>query len=212
MSSPRPQTIPCPDCGAPIKFTLWQSINTDMDFALADIISGKLFQIECGNCGYKTRVDYPILFNDMKHGMMIYYSDPDGIQEAEKACNDILGYGMRARIVTSQNELREKAMMLNDGLDDRLVEILKFFVFPQIQEHLSDHQIEHVYYDGTNGKFDLAILYDNGSAVMTVPREQYEEIKQKIGPLLDDKNTPLIVDQDWAVNFLGSIHQCDNED
>ena len=207
MSIPIPKTLPCPECGTPIEFTMWRSINTDMDFAMADIISGKLFQIECGNCGYKTRVAYPMLFNDMKHGMMVYFSDPDEIEEAEKACRDILGYGMRARIVTSQNELREKAMILNDGLDDRLVEILKYFMFPQIQDHFPGKSIEHIYYDGTNGRFDLVVLFDTESAVVTIPREQYDEIEQKIGPLLADKATPFIVNRDWAIAFLESDHQ-----
>ena len=44
MSIPNKRTIKCPKCGKEIEFTLWQSINTDMPFAIPDIISGKLFE------------------------------------------------------------------------------------------------------------------------------------------------------------------------
>ena len=66
MSIPVKQTVTCPKCGKPIEFTMWQSINTEMDFALPDIISGKLFEVSCKGCGFTSRVDYPILFNDMQ--------------------------------------------------------------------------------------------------------------------------------------------------
>ena len=66
MSKPEKQTVSCPKCGESISFTLWNSINTDMPNAIEDMISGKLFEVECGKCGYKTHVNYPMLFNDMK--------------------------------------------------------------------------------------------------------------------------------------------------
>ena len=144
MSIPRKMKASCPNCGSEITFTMWISINTDMEFALPDILSGKLFQIRCGNCGYETRADYPILFNDMVHKMVIQYAFPDAIAEAEKTCRELMQYGPRARIVTSQNELREKAAILNDGLDDRLVEILKYLMLPSWQKQLPGHTIKHL--------------------------------------------------------------------
>lgn len=85
MSIPHKQTVKCPKCGEEIEFTLWQSINTEMNFAIPDIISGKLFEVECKKCGYKTHVNYPMLFNDMIHNVMIYSVAPDSTEETEKA-------------------------------------------------------------------------------------------------------------------------------
>ena len=52
MSQPVNQTVKCPQCGADIPFTLWRSINTDVPNAIDDIISGKLFAVECEKCGH----------------------------------------------------------------------------------------------------------------------------------------------------------------
>ena len=85
MSIPTKQTVPCPKCGKEIEFTLWQSINNEIPTAMEDVISGKLFEIECKHCGLKTNVNYPILVNDMEHNVMVYYVQPDDTEETEKA-------------------------------------------------------------------------------------------------------------------------------
>lgn len=51
MSIPVKKTVPCSNCGKDIEFTMWQSINNEMSFAMKDIISGKLFEIECNVFG-----------------------------------------------------------------------------------------------------------------------------------------------------------------
>ena len=61
MSQSMKHNAPCPGCGRELEFTLWQSINTETENAREDIISGKLFDVVCPDCGYKARVQYPIL-------------------------------------------------------------------------------------------------------------------------------------------------------
>lgn len=114
MSIPVKQTVSCPKCGKDIEFTMWQSINNEMSFAMKDIISGKLFEVECKNCGLRTHVNYPILVNDMEHNVMIWYTYPDGIEEAEKALVPMKKmYNGHLRIVTDQADLREKVAIFN---------------------------------------------------------------------------------------------------
>ena len=60
MSTSHEETVKCPKCGEEIHFTYWQSINTEMDFAIPDIISAKLFEIKCGNCGNESHVTYSL--------------------------------------------------------------------------------------------------------------------------------------------------------
>ena len=43
MSMPSEETVKCPKCGEDMHFTYWRAIKTEMDFAIPDIISGKLF-------------------------------------------------------------------------------------------------------------------------------------------------------------------------
>ena len=148
MSMPREETVKCPKCGEENTFTCWQSINTEMDFAIPDIISGKLFEVTCKKCGHTAQVHYPMLFNDMIHGVMINYVMPEAVEEAVRVV-DYMRERMdfcRFRIVTSQTDLREKTAIFDAGLDDRVVELLKLLIMANIQDQVKDRGVHGVYY------------------------------------------------------------------
>lgn len=202
MSIPRKETIKCPKCGAEIEFTLWQSINTEMSFAIPDIISGKLFQVECKDCGFKTFVNYPMLFNDMIHGVMIYNTAPDSVEETEKAIEATKKlYDGRTRIVTDQSTLREKTAIFNADLDDRVTEILKLIVMAQLEEQLAGRNVTGVYFiPGDEPKFEVAL--DEGSGYIPVSMEMYQSIAQQFNNQLTASDSEYFIDQDWALAFL----------
>ena len=136
MSIPVKTTVRCPQCGKEIDFTMWQSINDEMPFALKDIITGKLFEAECKKCGKKANVHYPILVNDMAHRVMIYYIFPEDKEQTEKALEFMKNmYDGRVRIVTDQASLREKVAIFKEELDDRIIELLKLSILAQMQNN-----------------------------------------------------------------------------
>lgn len=185
---------------------MWQSINNEIPFALSSIISGKLFEVECSNCGLKTYVDYPILVNDMEHHAMVYYTFPDESKETETA---IVGlkkmYDGHARIVTDQASLREKVAIFNAELDDRVIELLKVIVVMQVQDELDGKSAQAVYFIADDDP-RLEIVWDGKSGFITVDMELYDRIKDE---LFDEEllaqDEDLYVDQDWANSFIDSI-------
>ena len=79
-----------------------------------------------------------MLYHDMQQKIMVSYPGGEGTQGLAKESFDLVktGEGLplnvmgdyRFRIVFSQNALREKAMIFNLGLDDRVVELAKHVV------------------------------------------------------------------------------------
>ena len=204
MSKPEKQTVSCPKCGESISFTLWNSINTDMPNAIEDIISGKLFEVECGKCGYKTHVNYPMLFNDMIHQVMIYNTIPDNAKETEEAMDSMKTlYPGRVRIVLDQSTLREKAAIFNAQLDDRVTEILKLIVMAQLQEQIKGKKLMGVYFiPGDEPAFELAL--EDGSGYVPVTMEMYHNIAQQFETQLAAGDEEYYIDQDWAFSFLSA--------
>lgn len=204
MSIPHKQTVKCPKCGEEIEFTFWQSINTEMNFAIPDIISGKLFEVECKKCGYKTHVNYPMLFNDMIHNVMIYSVAPDSTEETEKALDSLKKmYPGRTRIVTDQSTLREKTAIFNAGLDDRVTEILKLIIMAQLQEQISGKELVGVFFvPGDEPKFEIA--FKDGSGYVPVTKEMYENLASQFNDKLSAGDDEYYIDQDWAMAFLSS--------
>ena len=205
MSIPVKQTVPCPKCGKDIEFTLWQSINNEMSFAIRDIISGKLFEIECKNCGLKTHVNYPILVNDMAHNVMIQYTCPQGIEESEKALSSMRKmYPGRLRIVTDQASLREKVAIFHAGLDDRVIELLKAIVMAQVRDQLADKNVRGVYYIAEDNP-RLEIVHDGGVGCVPVSMELYDRVREEFfGEESLARDQELYIDKDWACSLLAA--------
>ena len=209
MSMPLKQTVSCPKCGAKITFTLWRTINTDVPNAIPDIISGKLFEAVCGKCGYKSLVEYPILFNDMIHDVMIFYTRQDKVKEAEKAAEAQMALfpadvrPARVRIVTDQGALREKTSIFNAGLDDRVVEILKLIVMAQLQDKLNGKKLGGVYFiPGEKPSFEIAL--EDGLRYVPVTMEMYNQLSQQYREQLGQNDGEYYINQRWAISFLSA--------
>ena len=201
MSIPVKQTVTCPECGKPIAFTMWQSINTEMDFALPDIISGKLFEVSCKGCGFKSRVKYPILFNDMQHRMIIHYTTPDGMEESKKAMQQFLKLGYKCRIVTTQHALQEKARLLQDNLDDRVIELMKAMQLAQLSEQAPDKQLRSILYLKKEPGFCFVLIYDDRRDMIAIRPDLYDKVAETFRAYLD-KDKSFVVDQRWAIDFM----------
>lgn len=202
MSMAKKAEVCCPECGSPISFTLWDSINTMIPTAISDIITGKLFEIQCEHCGYKTSVDYPILFNDMEHKVMIYYVTPEQVEETEKAAAIMKMTGAQVRIVMSQNELREKAMIFNEGLDDRVIEIVKVLTLEQLNSQLQGKQLDAVYFDVQDGDYRFALFFDDQQGMVRIDIDAVREYATNLVELLEDTKQDMIIDRAWAERFL----------
>ena len=205
MSMPIAQTVLCPECGKEIEFTLWQSINSEIPFAMQDIISGKLFEIECKGCGFKTSVNYPLLVNDMEHGVMIYYTQPESIDETEKVIRSTrMLYTGRTRVVTNQDALREKLSIFNAELDDRVVELTKVLIMSQLSEQLAGKKIEAVYFvPGDNPRLEL--IFEDSFGHIPISMDYYDYAKNIFfdeEALATDED--LYVECHWANSFLNS--------
>ena len=208
MSIPVKTTVRCPQCGKEIEFTMWQSINDEMSFAMNDIITGKLFEAECKKCGKKTNVHYPILVNDMAHRVMIYYTFPEGKEQTEKALEFIKKmYDGRVRIVTDQASLREKVAIFNEELDDRIIELLKAIVIAQIQDQLGNKEVQGAYYiPDDNPRFE--IIYDGGSGYVAFDKDFYNEVRDEFVQVEDfARDTEPYIDLDWAYSILSADYE-----
>ena len=171
-----------------------------MEFAAADIISGKLFDVECKYCGHKTRVNYPILFNDMEHDVMIYYvSDDADIEDIKK---DMFLGRWRYRFVYSQESLREKASIFQEGLDDRVIEIYKVLMGVLLQEQHPSEVLEGMYFLARDGEYQLEILMKSGGVGhIAMNMDLYRDIEKKRMKLLRETDDS-VIDQAWAMQVI----------
>ena len=132
MSIPKKHTITCPKCGTSGDFTAWDSINVDLMPEMKEkVMSGEIFRWTCPHCGETFTVPYPILYHDMSKQIMVYHLLQRGNPSDMKAVNILGKNGLMAnytlRCAYSIDDFREKIAQLESGLDDRVLEMLKYY-------------------------------------------------------------------------------------
>ena len=205
--------IHCPKCGGVSEYRSYSSVNAQISPDLAEkLIDGSLFDFVCPECKNKMTVFYSCLYNDMNAGMMIQLVSKGGEREViefleSMADDELLGSiaGMSThRIVFSQNELREKALLLRDGFDDGIMEILKILVKHMATDNGMIRGDERLLY-GSAGEdaIEVDIVTDElgyqGS--LSVPMAVYNKIAQDLGENFG-RDAGYFVDEAWAYEVL----------
>ena len=98
--------------------------------------------------------------------------------------------------------MREKAILFEHGLDDRVVEIIKLFYYANACEQFPEANITAVYFGVADGKYILEFIGDSPLRA-EIPVEMYEELKRDFAEQLEaagDKE--VLINPDWASEFL----------
>lgn len=148
MSISRTVNITCPSCGAVRDVELYAAINVAAEPQLKDaLMHNQLNRVECAGCELSFRVDLPLLYSDPAHDMLIHWipetdeADREEILEefdrSLEQMNELMPEGVEApsvRLVMSRVELVELIYLIEAGLNQRVVEYVKYSVFTRNAE------------------------------------------------------------------------------
>lgn len=210
MSLEHKETVICPKCKHQNQIKVWQSLNGNLNpDEKQQLLEGTLFRFKCQRCCHVSNLNYELLYHDMDHQAMVYYVALHSIEKTNdmiSATEETLRGGMSGysvRIVSSQETLREKAMIFESGLDDRIVEIMKLFVLANARDQFPEAIIEAIFFSFVRDEelvFELAGAKTLGAnipfAAYQKLREDYESRLELVG------NKERIVNLEWAVNFI----------
>ena len=146
----------CPDCKKEFPLEVWQSVNVQLNPEMREkVLDGSIFQFECPHCGMKGHTEYPFLYNDMKHGFMIQYCSEDDVDKYTKSFEELVKSDAATgalnneylRIVTEYFWLTEKIKILENGFDDRLIELLKLWEVKELNHNKPENDLAFALFD-----------------------------------------------------------------
>lgn len=211
MSKHETVKITCPRCKKESDFGIWSSINTALNPELKEKVRDcSLFLFECPECGEKTSINYGFLYHQMEDNIMIHYanSEENAKQMVEmynnrddKMIRLMRDEGYIIRVVLSREELLEKIAILNAGLDDRIIELLKLMYEAQVVEN---YEVDGVYFV-VNGDEKIIEFTHRGRVFATaeVDDEVLSGVESDFAdklPKINEDNA--VIDSEWAVEFL----------
>jgi len=218
MSKYHTVQISCPECETVFDVTKWDSVNVQLNPEEKEkILSGDFFNHQCPECETFSCILYTCLYHDMSSQLMVYLipleagEDPSEalgmIENASQLLDDpsadlvVFKDGYKHRVVFHRDDLIEKIKISDDGLDDRVIEVLKLIMLSQLGEDVAPAKIEYFLFDTINGKREFAVFLDSGDiGQVDFPQDAYDKIETSFAQAIE-AGTPkgfLVADRKWA--------------
>ncbi len=153
MTQWKKTTVGCPACLEDCEFTICSFIDIAEDPDLKEsIFDRSLFRFTCPECGEEILVSYSCTYFDSDNNFMVALIPEKDDSSLETDCYTL-------RIVRSINEFVEKIALMEDGIDDRIIELYKIMLEDQFEEERHGAEILGIYYSGQNSDTKSLLFY-----------------------------------------------------
>ena len=206
--------ITCPVCLNEEQGTIWQRINAQSDPDLKQRLLKKTLQVHpCSNCGHEVLISTDFVYVDPDKKLIIACQPSSGadrhnqsIPSWQQTASD---NGWLARITINTNQLIEKIHVLDNGKDDRLIELVKLSLLRQPDQSIKPSRL---YYYSTGDPQDSKLRFmaetKNGQWYhLDLDQEIYENTRNMVHQSKIRLTQPLIVDETYATSLLRSLAQ-----
>lgn len=145
MQAKEEMGIVCPHCGRVQKVTRWHLVNLESEpLAKLRAFKGTLFKVPCEACGKTMQFQYPCVFLDETHRALLYLCPEEVEQDTQTLSALPPQEGYKLRLIRTPEELAEKLQILECGLEDTVIELVKVFYFMQFHAQYPQETVERV--------------------------------------------------------------------
>jgi len=210
--------IKCPKCGEMHEVTVWESINTgEAPDLKADILARKINIMQCRSCNTTAIISEPLLYTDEEKKLMIYFAPCGNIEDKRRLYNGvrentreeikkIKGYNLR--FVSEYNELMEKILVFDNGLNDKVTEFLKVLILVQEPEKAENRVIMFGKLENDYIEFIVQDKKEQQVYTTNIPMSTYDTLKNeiKMSGVKDYSFDWEIVDTNYASGLLTGMN------
>ncbi len=208
----------CPFCSHSVKLPALSYINAEKDQALKlEAMNNQLFHARCPVCGSQIPLSNFLAYEDKPNHSVLYF-EPDAesrknlirtirkrLQEKKRFAKQI-----RYRITTVRDDFYEKVRILDCGLDDRVVELMKLCIrhYFSSQKNRTIQKIRfHIQRDTPLFLIDL----EEAHGFFGFSTTDYETLSDSLKEIQKEfagfDECSIRVDQDWAARALLRIQE-----
>lgn len=192
----------CPACSAEFKVKLFASINVSVSPELkGPLLDGSLFDHDCPKCGKLSRFGTVLLYHDMERRFHVWLRPEGDAPEPAVAsmfeCGPV-GEGYRLRWVEQAYELADKVRVLDAGLDDRLVELVKVWMLRRTE----DLDVPLVYARLATSR-ECIEFHTSDGGTLSASFDQFARLREHFARKLDPDRGWQKIDRRFALRVLG---------
>lgn len=192
MSINKKISVVCPKCGALNELNVWSVITvSDSPDLKSDLLSGKLNMLNCVDCGCRALLPDTLLYHDEREKLLISFT-PCGGEELKEEMRerlkesypelkkeiDLDGYNLR--FVTDYNSLLEKILVFDNGLNDKVCELIKLLILSQEPEKTDTRTAVFGKREGEELEFLVRDSSDGMCYTSRVPLSTYDTLYKSL--------------------------------
>lgn len=200
----------CDACHRKNEFDVTEYVNARENPALKEkLVSGKLFLQKCSSCGHENIVVSSMLYEDPDLHLIVEMI-PKGNPEEGKRLEHTYPVSSengsyRKRVVHEPNDLLEKIAIFSEGLDDRVIEIMKISASVSILNQ-QNIVVSDMYFSPSekDREFDVLVKHEF-YGTLPFRQELYDAISESMIPQLNrHEASASLIDADWALEVIRS--------
>lgn len=194
-------TVCCPHCQAEQSYPALPALDPSMRTQIQDL---SCFRIQCPNCGQTMLALQPCLYHDREARFMVWLA-PERENLPDFPCP--IGYVLRC--VCDLNSFREKINVLECGLDDRAVELMKLLLLGQLRHDLDVVELVFHALDAPGRAIRFAaVLSDGAEQYAAMPLSVYQQLLDDVTTYLYTSRQGFVcIDLAWASETLRLLHE-----
>ena len=200
------EELECPKCGHKHSLKKYKVINvTEKAKLKEDIMKNRLFQFSCEECEYMAPLTYDSLYIDSQRNVMIYMAPVMNAEIKAELTELEQEKAETKRLVDNINDLKEKIMIADNHLDDRVIEIIKIMYLNQIKKEMEDDTLLNILFDYSRDNYCFLVFFQKkGIGKIPLTREFYRQIEDKYKDAIKEHSTDsfMKVDMEWAGKIL----------
>ena len=221
MSDTTENTLSCPRCDKALDFKTYEFIEFGRDADIREkILKGTLFTAQCADCGARFLAPFPVLVHVPAMNAMVQYSPlAEGEKLEEKV--EALSAGiaeqtalfaefmpaiskkmeMPLRLTLTPVDFFEKVSVLDAGLDDRVLEIMKVLMLQELASDPDWSDVRGFLFSRAKGEEAFLAIDASRRAVARFPfdRDMFDDLARE---LTFSDNRRVLIDAQWAQHVV----------
>ena len=206
MTEDKVEEIVCPKCGKKHTVKKYTRINvTEKPELREKILKNEIFKFQCDDCDYVGPLTYETMYCDSKHKLFIYMAPEITDETKQKLRQMDLPAGADKRLVDNINDLKEKIIIRQKQLDDRVVEMCKVMYIGQLQDMMVNDTLLNILFDyDSNGPCFIVFFQHKGVGKIPLKQDFYDKIEKQYRAGILDKSVDdfMKVDMEWSGNLM----------
>ncbi len=200
------EDLPCPQCVKVHKFKSYSLIKvTEKPELKEDVLQNRLFVFRCDACGLTAPLTYESVYVDTKKQLLIYLA-PEMTPNTQVAISAWEPVNFKyKRLVNNINDLKEKILIADNLLDDRIIEFMKIENLQQLKKEMENDNLMNILFDYKGDQYYFLVFFERkGMGRIPVGSDYYRGAVARHAAKLSNKQSKgfQVIDMEWAGNIL----------